>query len=421
MGPFIDDQALFMLPERPRGPLAHVPDRLDAERALLRALAANPARVTGVLAEHGFVVSPAWFTGPRVEIARLVLPAVETGTPIAEGDLRRASEGLGAQELLACEEVLLLDPEWCSQFGRVAQLAGRLAYHSVMGPNEPPPDPAFPVVAADRVEEKEIEWFWEGRIPAGKLVCLNGAGSIGKTTTLLDLMARASRGKPMPGVKLTRPPMSSIILSAEEDESILRRRLRVAGADLGRIGVVGALGAQSVRLPTSIPAIRTQVDRYKAKLLVIDPFSSFAGEGYSVNSPKVRALMEMLVALAENTGVARVVLKADAAAGSPSLRRLSVVKGNYSGPVPPLEYELESAGDDLARVRWIEPGGVVDHVPEPAPQEVFTATRAPRVLERAMVFLLCELASGPLPASTVYERALAKRFSQKNEIGRAHV
>ncbi len=289
-----------------------------------------------------------------------------------------------------------------------------------MGPNEPPPDPAFPVVAADRVEEKEIEWFWEGRIPAGKLVCLNGAGSIGKTTTLLDLMARASRGKPMPGVKLTRPPMSSIILSAEEDESILRRRLRVAGADLGR----------------------TQVDRYKAKLLVIDPFSSFAGEGYSVNSPKVRALMEMLVALAENTGVAivlvrhpgktrnpsdaqdaeghgsitavaRVVLKADAAAGSPSLRRLSVVKGNYSGPVPPLEYELESAGDDLARVRWIEPGGVVDHVPEPAPQEVFTATRAPRVLERAMVFLLCELASGPLPASTVYERALAKGFSQK--------
>ena len=54
------------------------------------------------------------------------------------------------------------------------------------------------VCAAD-VEPEDVRWLWEGWLPFGKLVVIDGAPGVGKTALIIDLIARASRGDAMPG------------------------------------------------------------------------------------------------------------------------------------------------------------------------------------------------------------------------------
>ena len=67
----------------------------------------------------------------------------------------------------------------------------------------------------DQVEPKHVEWLWENRLARGKLTLLAGEPGIGKSQTVIDIIARLSTGDLWPDVPergpLRRAPLGSSI------------------------------------------------------------------------------------------------------------------------------------------------------------------------------------------------------------------
>jgi hypothetical protein len=63
-------------------------------------------------------------------------------------------------------------------------------------------------VRADQIQARPIQWLWRNWIPLGKLVVVDGDPGLGKSTMLVDLAARLSRGRPMPDHGASPPSCS---------------------------------------------------------------------------------------------------------------------------------------------------------------------------------------------------------------------
>ena len=71
------------------------------------------------------------------------------------------------------------------------------------------------VVRANEVPPEKIEWLWPGRLALGKISLLEGDPGLGKSTLTLEIAARLSTGRPLPGGRIL-PPTGSLFLSAED-------------------------------------------------------------------------------------------------------------------------------------------------------------------------------------------------------------
>ena len=60
------------------------------------------------------------------------------------------------------------------------------------------PECAPRIIVLDEVQTSAARWLWPGWIPLGKLTVLDGDPGLGKSTLLLDLAARVTRGLAMP-------------------------------------------------------------------------------------------------------------------------------------------------------------------------------------------------------------------------------
>lgn len=94
------------------------------------------------------------------------------------------------------------------------------------------------LVNVSEVRAEKVSWLWPGRIPLGKLTILDGDPGLGKSTLMLDIAARVTRGDAMPDS--TRSDLggaaSVVILSAEDGlADTIRPRLEAAGATLLRV------------------------------------------------------------------------------------------------------------------------------------------------------------------------------------------
>lgn len=165
-------------------------------------------------------------------------------------------------------------------------------------------------VLASEVTPRSVKWIWAGRIPQGKLVVIGGDSGQGKTTIVMDLIARLSRGEKLPAMKRPHKPMRCLIMTAEDDlADTLVPRLHAADADLGNIEFI--LGRKSpdgdvlLNFPQDIDRLRNEVVRTNARLLVIDPFNAFLnGKTDSYKDADIRRVLAPLSRLAEDTGAA---------------------------------------------------------------------------------------------------------------------
>jgi len=82
-----------------------------------------------------------------------------------------------------------------------------------------------------------VQWFLTNLIPKAELTLLNGDGGLGKTTAILDLLARASSGQAMP-CGLQHDPMKVLILAEEDRRGLIRARLDAANANLDNIRLI---------------------------------------------------------------------------------------------------------------------------------------------------------------------------------------
>src|SRR5437764_12175808 len=62
-----------------------------------------------------------------------------------------------------------------------------------------------------------LDWLWPRYLARGKLAILDGDPEMGKSLLTIDLIARLSRGGPLPDGSTLPRPCTSILLSAEDD------------------------------------------------------------------------------------------------------------------------------------------------------------------------------------------------------------
>lgn len=153
------------------------------------------------------------------------------------------------------------------------------------------------------VQPEVLSWMWEGWLPFGKLSLILGTPGLGKSLVCLDIAARLTTGRPMPGTNEATRTGNVVILSAEDALSdTVVPRLREAGADLGRV-----FGYEMDKLPnlTDIEKLGRAICQYEARLMVIDPMMAFIPtEHNSHQDQHIRVLLRPLTALAQKTGCA---------------------------------------------------------------------------------------------------------------------
>ena len=99
--------------------------------------------------------------------------------------------------------------------GRTAKLIGLPLPGSRIGDHLSATADVVTVCMAD-VEPEHVEFLWPDRVPRGKVILVVGDPGQGKSAFAFDFAARVSSGRPMPLTGVRHPPMSVIVMTAED-------------------------------------------------------------------------------------------------------------------------------------------------------------------------------------------------------------
>jgi RecA-family ATPase len=166
----------------------------------------------------------------------------------------------------------------------------------------------------NRVEKDVVHWVWKNWIPLKKLTVLDGDPGLGKSTLLLDIAARLSRGAPMPDDS-TGCGGSALLLTAEDGlDDTVRPRLEAANADLERIVCLRWIGEgleqRPPAIPDDVPALEQLCLEENVRLVVIDPLVAFLANSVDTASDQnVRRVLHLLARVAERCNCAVVLLR----------------------------------------------------------------------------------------------------------------
>lgn len=228
------------------------------------------------------------------------------------------------------------------------------------------------MIKMSEIQSEEVAWLWYPFIPYGKLTIIQGDPGDGKTTLVLNIAAKLSKGEGLDSdMKLTEP-LAVIYQSAEDGlADTVKPRLQAAGADCENISVIDeskkSLSMIDERLEEAI--IKT-----KAKLLILDPIQAYLGGNMNMNrANEARDMTKKLAALAEKYqcaivlvghmnkaagnkaayrgkgsidcfAVARSVLLVGRVEGEENIRAVVQIKNNLAGFGHPKAFELSEDG-----------------------------------------------------------------------------
>jgi hypothetical protein len=280
----------------------------------------------------------------------------------------------------------------------------------------------FPPLSS--VTERSVGWLWRGRIPMGKLTVVDGDPGVGKSFVLMDLIARITTGRPMPGEDDSRAPRSVLLMAAEDDQAdTILPRLRACGgaADLLRVIPGGKLS-----LPSGLEFLDMLLKEDAAAVVVIDPLSSYLDATVNPNNgSEVRRALGTLQRVAESREVAVLLVRHRRKQGGKAMyaglgaidisavvrsilaitsepstgrRLLEVVKASLTASPPTLGFDIVTDTNGTASVQWTGP------VIETAPSSEHEAASA---LAEASAFLQEELRDGSIYTAELNRRAAA--------------
>jgi putative DNA primase/helicase len=295
----------------------------------------------------------------------------------------------------------------------------------------------MPLEMMHTVVLEPLEWLWPGRILFGKLTMFDGDGGIGKSTIMLDLAARLSRGLPLPD-GTQHPPCGSLLLMAEDGagDTILPR-LKNHDAALERIGLLQTItdmedGMERMPvLPDDLQQIEDMIDAIAARFVVLDPILSYIGDNVNEYRDKeVRRALMPLIALAQRRGIALVCLRHVTktttgnakhrgnasvaftnlarsvlfAASDPDRPEASILaqsKTNLGSMTPSLRYRMVNCANGHPRIAW---EGVSAHTADSLNAQP-TSAEDRSELHEAEEFLRETLAGGRMLVNTAKRQA----------------
>ena len=147
-------------------------------------------------------------------------------------------------------------------------------------------EPKLKLINMDSVEVEQVEWLLYPFIPYGKVTIIQGDPGEGKTTMVLQIIAKLTRGEPILPVTDTTKTKDTI-----------KPRLLAAGADCSKVLVIDdsdqPLTMADVRLEEAI--VQT-----KARMVVLDPIQGFLGADVDMHrANEIRPLMKRIAVLSE--------------------------------------------------------------------------------------------------------------------------
>ena len=131
------------------------------------------------------------------------------------------------------------------------------------------------IIKASEITPKEVRWLWYPYIPFGKVTLLQGDPGDGKSKLMLSLAALLSKGTPLPFADEDESgePMTIIYQTTEDDaDDTVVPRFNSAGGDGDRLIFIKE---DEKSLTFGDDRIREAVEKYNAKLLILDPMSSY--------------------------------------------------------------------------------------------------------------------------------------------------
>ena len=169
-------------------------------------------------------------------------------------------------------------------------------------------EPNLKLINMEQVEIEKIDWLLYPFIPFGKVTIVQGDPGEGKTTMVLQIIAKLTKGEAvlpsdsdesdLEEKTMALEPVNVIYQTAEDGlGDTIKPRLLSAGADCSRVMVIDdndqALTMMDARLEEAI--IKTN-----ARLVVLDPIQGFLGTAVDMHrANEIRPLMKRVTVLAE--------------------------------------------------------------------------------------------------------------------------
>ena len=166
-------------------------------------------------------------------------------------------------------------------------------------------EPCLKLIQMDQVEVEEIEWLFYPFIPYGKVTIIQGDPGEGKTTVVLQIIAKLTKGEAIlsetsegKSEEIGVEPINVIYQTAEDGlGDTIKPRLLAAGADCSRVLVIDD---QEQPLTMVDARLEEAIIQTKARLVVLDPIQGFLGVGVDMHrANEIRPLMKRISVLAE--------------------------------------------------------------------------------------------------------------------------
>lgn len=288
---------------------------------------------------------------------------------------------------------------------------------------------------------EKIDWLWPGVLARGHITLISGDPGTGKSQLSLSLAATVSNGGAWPVTGGRVEPGNVIILSREDRaEDTIKPRLMAAGADDSRVFVVGDVddGAdgRDFRLKADMALLAAACRELgSVSLIIIDPVSSYMGDGDINNAGDVRSITNELASLVHDYKASVLMIthnsKGQGSAGAKvtgshawlaaartafsvtkddvsEIRTMAPIKANiakdtdaYSFTVTDATIPSATGGVETSYVVW------ENYTTKKTADQVMADKRDGPAVAEAIDFLTDLIKSGPMSSDEVHE--LAKR------------
>ena len=144
---------------------------------------------------------------------------------------------------------------------------------------------------------ENVEWLWYPFVPYGKITIIQGDPGEGKTTLVLQMIAKLTRGETIINEE-TKEPINVIYQTAEDGLSdTIKPRLVAANADCSKVLVI-----DDKETPLTMLDVRLEkaISETGARLVVLDPIQGFLGADVDMHrANEIRPVMKHIAEIAE--------------------------------------------------------------------------------------------------------------------------